>query len=66
MENNTVRTHAIDMDSLGRESSNVSLGDETISLSVEDLNLYYEGRKQALNNINRYPAISYPLLRANG
>ncbi len=44
-------THAIDMGSLGHERRNLVLADETISLKVHGLNLYY-GEKQALNNIN--------------
>lgn len=52
MEQSAVRTHGINMDALGRDKSLTSLADEKISLRVEGLNLYYEGRKQALNDIS--------------
>jgi len=44
-------THAMDMSSLNRVQQNLDLSDETISLEVNNLNLYY-GEKQALQNIN--------------
>ncbi|MCW8888425.1 MAG: phosphate ABC transporter ATP-binding protein PstB [Gammaproteobacteria bacterium] len=44
-------THAMDMSSLNRVQQNLDLSDETISLEVNNLNLYY-GEKQALHNIN--------------
>jgi phosphate transport system ATP-binding protein len=52
MEQSSVRTHGINMDAIGRGKPVKSMNDETISLRVEGLNLYYEGRKQALNDIN--------------
>jgi phosphate transport system ATP-binding protein len=45
------RAHGIDIASLGREETMLSLEDEEISLKVNDLNLYY-GSKQALINVN--------------
>ncbi|MCW8825638.1 MAG: phosphate ABC transporter ATP-binding protein PstB [Gammaproteobacteria bacterium] len=44
-------SHAMDMSSLNRVQQNLDLSDETISLEVNNLNLYY-GEKQALHNIN--------------
>jgi phosphate transport system ATP-binding protein len=54
MEKKSARTHSIDMNAIGRDAISTSayLDDEVISLKVEDLNLFYEGRKQALHNIN--------------
>jgi phosphate transport system ATP-binding protein len=51
MTENNIRTHAIDMASLGRGESSLNLDNETISLEVKNLNLYYDD-KQALENIN--------------
>ncbi|MFT5033173.1 MAG: phosphate transport system ATP-binding protein [Bacteroidia bacterium] len=45
------RTHAIRMDALGRSASSKSLANEDITLTVDDLSLYY-GDKQALFNID--------------
>jgi phosphate transport system ATP-binding protein len=47
----SAQTHGMDMSSLNREQQNLILADETISLEVNNLNLFY-GEKQALNNIN--------------
>lgn len=44
------RAHGIDIASLGREETMLSLENEKISLKVKDLNLYY-GSKQALINV---------------
>jgi len=44
-------THAPDMSAITRGQHGLDLADETISLEVNDLNLFY-GEKQALNNIN--------------
>ncbi len=44
------RTHAIRMDSLGRSAGSKTLADEQITLTVDDLSLYY-GEKQALYNV---------------
>ncbi len=44
-------THAPDMSAITRGQQGLDLADETISLEVNDLNLFYSG-KQALNNIN--------------
>jgi phosphate transport system ATP-binding protein len=52
MEQSSVRTRGINMDAIGRGKPVTSMMDETISLRVDGLNLYYEGRKQALNDIN--------------
>ena len=52
LEKSPVRTHGINMDAIGRGKPVTSMNDETISLRVDGLNLYYEGRKQALNDIN--------------
>jgi phosphate transport system ATP-binding protein len=52
LEKSPVRTHGINMDAIGRGKPVTSMNNETISLRVEGLNLYYEGRKQALNDIN--------------
>ncbi len=45
------RTHALDLGALGRGRARLQLAKETVSLQVQDLNLYY-GAKQALNGIN--------------
>ncbi len=50
-ESTQPRTHAIRMDSLGRNASTKKLADEDIALTVEDLKLYY-GEKQALYNVD--------------
>lgn len=51
MTDSTASTHAVDISNIERETRSLSLEDETISLSVKDLDLYY-GEKQALKNIN--------------
>lgn len=50
-ESTQPRTHAIRMDSLGRNAATKKLADEDIALTVEDLKLYY-GEKQALYNVD--------------
>ncbi|GMR19880.1 MAG: phosphate ABC transporter ATP-binding protein PstB [Gammaproteobacteria bacterium] len=45
------RTHAINMDTLGRTHPSRKLRDETITLQAKKLNLFY-GEKQALRNID--------------
>lgn len=40
------------MEAIGRNKSANSLSKETITLRAENLNLFYEGRKQALHDIN--------------
>jgi phosphate transport system ATP-binding protein len=45
------RTHGIDIASLGRGEPILSLDEETISIQVKNLNLYY-GNKRALTDIN--------------
>ncbi len=47
----STRTHAIDMNSLGRESNRMSIDNERITFETKNLSLHY-GDKQALNNIN--------------
>lgn len=47
-----MKTHAIDIESLGRSNQGLDMSDEQLSLSVQDLNLFYEGGKQALYDIN--------------
>ncbi len=44
-------THAMDMQSLGREDRNLSLQDEDICIQTQGLNLFY-GDKQALFDVN--------------
>lgn len=45
------RTHAIDISTMGRSDDLMCLDNETISLEVNDLKLYY-GEKEALHGIN--------------
>lgn len=45
------RTHAVSLQSLGRSSKKLSLADESLSLEVRNLNLYY-GSKHALHAID--------------
>lgn len=52
MNDQTVKTHAIDIESMGRENRDLDLSSEEISLTVNDLDLFYEGGKQALYGIN--------------
>lgn len=47
-----MKTQSISIDSLGRENRNMSLSDEKTSLTVNNLDLFYEGGKQALYDIN--------------
>lgn len=51
MNDSTVATHGIDISALDRKPRHLSLRDETITLQVKDLDLYY-GEKQALKSIN--------------
>ena len=51
MNDSTVATHGVDISALDRELRHLSLKDETITLQVKNLDLYY-GEKQALKNIN--------------
>jgi phosphate transport system ATP-binding protein len=46
-----VKAHALDMERLGRATSQQELADEQICLSVNDLSLFYNA-KQALFNVN--------------
>ncbi|MCP3908211.1 MAG: phosphate ABC transporter ATP-binding protein [Oceanicoccus sp.] len=48
----TVKTHAIDLETMGRSGQALDIANEEISLSVENLNLFYEGGKQALHDIS--------------
>jgi len=47
----TPRGHSIDISSIQRATNTLSIGDETIALTVHDLKLYY-GDKAALHGIN--------------
>ena len=47
-----MKSHAINMDGIGRSTLQHDLADEEISLTVQDLNLFYEGGKQALYDIS--------------
>jgi phosphate transport system ATP-binding protein len=47
-----VKSHAINISSLNRDKNTRDLNQEDISLEVDNLNLFYEGRKQALNDIS--------------
>ncbi len=47
-----MRNHSINIDSIGREKNTLCLANEDVSLSVQNLNLFYEGRKQALHDIS--------------
>jgi len=51
MTESTTRTHAIDMDALGRGEEAKSLADETVHIETRDLNLYY-GDTHALKDIS--------------
>lgn len=51
MSETNTRTHAIDMEALGRVSQSLTLSDETAALTVNKLNLYY-GQRLALKNVN--------------
>ena len=51
MNDSAATTHGIDISALDREPRHLSLKEETITLKVKDLDLYY-GEKQALKNIN--------------
>ncbi len=50
-EGGGVRTHAIDISALNRDTRQLSLADEDVCLRVSDLDLYY-GDKQALKEVN--------------
>jgi phosphate transport system ATP-binding protein len=52
MEIMTKPNHAIRMDNINRERKVTRLSDEETCLSVRDLSLFYEGRKQALYNVS--------------
>lgn len=52
MNDQTVKTHAINIDSMGRDNRDLDLSNEEISLTVNNLDLFYEGGKQALYGIN--------------
>lgn len=51
MNDSAAPSHGVDISALEREPRHLSLKDETITLQVKDLDLYY-GEKQALKNIN--------------
>ncbi|OAD19948.1 phosphate ABC transporter, ATPase subunit [Candidatus Thiomargarita nelsonii] len=51
MTENSTRTHAIDIASLERKETTLNFENETISLEVKNINLFYD-KKQALTNIN--------------
>jgi phosphate transport system ATP-binding protein len=48
---NSARTHGIDISALDRSDDNIGIEQETISLEVKDLDLFY-GESQALKKIN--------------
>lgn len=50
-DKSTVKAHAINMESLGRNRVEQSIHDEDITLTVDNLDLYY-GEKQALFDVN--------------
>ncbi|POP52584.1 phosphate ABC transporter ATP-binding protein PstB [Zhongshania marina] len=50
-DKSTVKAHAINMESLGRNRVEQSIHDEDITLTVDKLDLYY-GEKQALFDVN--------------
>lgn len=52
MTQSNVLTHSINLQSLGRNESSLSLSTESICVEVKNLNLYYGNQKQALHNIN--------------
>ena len=47
-----MKTHPINLDSIGRSQQGLDINNEEISLSVKDLNLFYDGSKQALHDIS--------------
>jgi phosphate transport system ATP-binding protein len=49
--NDSTRTHGLNMDTLGRTNAGKNIGDETLALQVENLNLFY-GESQALYDVN--------------
>ena len=51
MNDSAAPTHSVDISALDREPRHLSLRDESITLEVKDLDLYY-GEKQALKRIN--------------
>ena len=51
MNNETTRTHAIDMSMIARDNDQMTLEQEDVCLQVKSLSLHY-GEKQALNNID--------------
>lgn len=51
MSENNTHTHRIDIASLGRGETTLNFDDETITLEVKNLNLYYDN-KPALKNIH--------------
>ncbi len=46
------KTHAIDISAISGDKAPVDLSNDRVSVAVEDLNLYYDQTKQALNGIN--------------
>lgn len=52
MNDQSVKTHAIDLQSMGRETRDLDIASEEIALKVNHLDLFYEGGKQALYDIN--------------
>jgi phosphate transport system ATP-binding protein len=51
MNDSAAQTHGVDISALDREPRHLTLRDETITLEVKNLDLYY-GEKQALKGIN--------------
>ncbi len=48
--NDSTRTHGLNLDTLGRVNAGKNIGDETLALEVENLNLFY-GESQALHAV---------------
>ena len=51
MNDKAPRSHAVDMNALGRGGGRLRLADEQLALEVKNLDLYY-GEKQALKSVN--------------
>ena len=51
-ETKAVKSHAMDIQGLNRQSTSRDISQEEIALTVNDLDLFYEGRKQALHGID--------------
>lgn len=47
-----MKSHAINIETLARDKTDLDISQEHISLTVENLDLFYEGKKQALHGIS--------------